>query len=553
MPAQEYWQRRFLKDKTMSVNDAEQFLRNNQKKIYEKASKEITEEIEKFYKKYADDNKISLSEARKKISAADFKNIDWDSYCQYSMDLSKELLDKKDTLPESIIADMEKEYKEHEKKIKTLAAKGNVTRLEILQADIENTILKTYDANQISIYDYLSKEYEDGYYKGIFNIQKAIGYGKNFAAVNENAIEKVLLGQQKRTNFSKNLYNHQKNLIREIKECLTVGMIRGETMNRMASRVHKRINVSYSNARRLVRTETAYAYEQAMFDSYKECGIERYQYMATLDNRTSDICQELDGQEFNIKDAMPGKNYPPMHPNCRSTTVAVFDDEKVTERIAKRPDGKYYSVPSNMAYKEWKEKHISEVPDDIREYVILDMNGNIAPVKERRNFHSVYKSLQPKVKKTLKNVNVKTGSPFGNGYSASENTIYIVNGAGKKEITHEIGHAIEKLFSYNELRSMKKSMVQGLGAEDILIAQGTDDSGNVVDNIFLVYNDKFIDKYQGRIYADSIEDCLDAQGNIDVDKMDEIVSVAYSYYVNNPKTMHKYFPEMYEFIRNGVE
>lgn len=553
MPGDEYWQKRFLKDKSLSVNEAELFIRKNQKKFYEKASMEITEEIEKFYQKYADDNKMSLSEAKKKISAAEFKEINWESYCQYDMDISKEIREKKDTLPGDMIARMEKEHQEYEDKIQTLAAKGNVTRLELLQQDIEKTILNTYDRNQVTIYDYLSKEYEDGYYRGIFNVQQGIGFGRNFAVVHTKAVEKVILGQQKRTNFSNRLYKHQKNLTREIKDCLTVGMIRGESVDKLAKRVQKRIDVSYNNAKRLVRTETAYALEQATLDSYQECGVEKYRFMATLDNRTSKICQDLDGQEFNIKDAVPGENYPPMHPNCRSTTVAVFDDDKVTERAARKEDGKAYTVPSNMKYKEWKEKYLPEVTDDIKKYVILDMNGKIAPVKEVTNFHSVYKNLQPKVKNALKNVTVKTGSPYGNGFSPSENTIYIVNGAGKKEIAHEIGHAIEKIFKRSELQSIKKNMVQGLGAKDIIVAQGIDDSGNVVDNIFLVYNDKFIDKYQGRIYADSIEECLDAQGNIDIDKMEEVVSVAYSYYVNNPKTMKKYFPELYEFIRNGVE
>lgn len=362
MPGSGYWQERFLRDKAFSINEAEKFIRRNQKKLYEEAANEIRKEIEKFYEKYAQENKISLAEAHKKLSAAEFKNIDWEAYCQYNIDLDRELKEKKETLPGNMVAAMEKEHMQYEEKIQTLAAKGRITQLELLQADIEKIILNTYDANQMNLYDYLSKEYEDGYYRGIFHLQQGIGFGRSFAVVHTKAVEKVILGQQKRSNFSQNLYRHKKNLTKEIKDCLTVGMIRGESVDKLSKRVQKRIDVSYSNAKRLVRTETAYVYEQATLDSYAECGAKKYRFMATLDHKTSEICQSLDGREFLVKEAMPGVNYPPMHPNCRSTTVAVFDDDKVTEKAARGADGKGYTVPSDMTYQEWAVTHAAGMP-----------------------------------------------------------------------------------------------------------------------------------------------------------------------------------------------
>ena len=110
-----------------------------------------------------------------------------------------------------------------------------------------------------------------------------------------------------------------------------------------------------------MRTETAYVYEQATKEAYEAAEIEWYEYLATLDNLTSEICRELDDKHFKVKDAMPGKNYPPIHPNCRSTTVCWFPDEeerkKLTQRIAKDEDGKYYEVPADMTYKQWAKLH----------------------------------------------------------------------------------------------------------------------------------------------------------------------------------------------------
>lgn len=362
MPNQEYWRKRYLQDKALSVNKAERFIRQKQKKLYEQASKEIIADIERFYEKYAEENKISLSDAKKRISNADFKEIDWEDYCQEDRELGQQLKEKKDSIPDDLRKTLEQNKRDHEEKIQTLAAKGNITRLELLQQDIEQTVLKTYNQNQLTIYDYLKKEYEDGYYRGIFNVQQGIGFGKSFAQVHTKAVEKVILSQQKRTNFSNTLYKHQKNLTEEIKKSLSVGMIRGESVDKIAKRVQQRIDVSYSNAKRLVRTETGYAFEQATLDSYAECGIEKYRFMATLDNKTSEICRNLDGKEFYVKDAVPGVNYPPMHPNCRSTTVAVHEKESVTERAARRNDGTGYTVPSDMTYREWKDRYVSGEP-----------------------------------------------------------------------------------------------------------------------------------------------------------------------------------------------
>ena len=54
--------------------------------------------------------------------------------------------------------------------------------------------------------------------------------------------------------------------------------------------------------------------------------------------------------------AIPGTNYPPMHPFCRSTTVAEFgeDEYKGLERRARDEDGKVVRVSADMTYEDWK-------------------------------------------------------------------------------------------------------------------------------------------------------------------------------------------------------
>jgi hypothetical protein len=101
--------------------------------------------------------------------------------------------------------------------------------------------------------------------------------------------------------------------------------------------------------------------------AYDECGIERYEFMATLDNRTSTVCAGLDGKIFDLKDKEVGVNYPPLHPHCRSSVAPVIDGltrEGLT-RSARDKDGKSTYVPRDMKYQEWKAWQEDGAPADV--------------------------------------------------------------------------------------------------------------------------------------------------------------------------------------------
>lgn len=359
--SKEYWNRRILVDKARIINNAEKYLQEHQAKLYGAAEKEIQLEVEKLYQKFAGQQKVSLADARRLIRDADFRKIDWEGMIRESLQLREQIRNGKGSLPAEIIQAMEKQHRELESRMAAYTKRGEIAYLELRRIEIDRKLLKLYDAQQMDIYDYLASEYDDGYYRQVFNTQQRIGYGKDFIKPNAAAVDKAILNQYQRQNFSQTLYSHCEHFSKDLKENLVTGLIRGENLDRMASRIRQRMGVSQSAAKRLVRTETAYIYEQATKDAYEECGIEEYEYLATLDNRTSEMCQELDGKHFKVKDALPGKNYPPMHPNCRSTTVCYFPDgkekKKQGSRLAKDGGGKYYEVPADMTYKQWIKKH----------------------------------------------------------------------------------------------------------------------------------------------------------------------------------------------------
>ena len=128
---------------------------------------------------------------------------------------------------------------------------------------------------------------------------------------------------------------------------------------KLADRISKRYYVSFSDARRLAETETAYIQEKASFEVYDRLGVEQYQILATLDSRTSYICRHLDGKVFDRKDAKVGVNTPPFHCYCRTTTIPYI--EGITDggtRAARDRNGKTEYIP-DMTYDEWEKNYVN--------------------------------------------------------------------------------------------------------------------------------------------------------------------------------------------------
>lgn len=103
--------------------------------------------------------------------------------------------------------------------------------------------------------------------------------------------------------------------------------------------------------------------------------VEEYEFVATLDGTTCDICGNMDGKRFRISDFEEGATAPPLHPRCRCVTVPYFNDaftrdEKRAARDEK-DDGKTHFI-RNMNYNDWKKQYVDK-PQFIKHdsYVIV--------------------------------------------------------------------------------------------------------------------------------------------------------------------------------------
>lgn len=210
----------------------------------------------------------------------------------------------------------------------------------------------------------LSTVYEDSVYKTAYETQKLRGEYSTFREVAkrdiETAISKPWATDGK--DFSTRIWENKAQLINTLQTEMTRSFMIGEGAAPLINRIQKRFNVSFSNARRLVETETAYVQEKGMLDTYEALDVEQYQILAVLDMKTSDICRHLDKKVFDKKDAKPGITAPPFHCYCRSTTTPYIDgitDGTGDTRAARDPvTGKTVFVESDLSYEAWYNKYV---------------------------------------------------------------------------------------------------------------------------------------------------------------------------------------------------
>ena len=191
---------------------------------------------------------------------------------------------------------------------------------------------------------------------------KRIWIGDTFTILDTKTIESIIARPwaPDGSNFSERIWRDREVLVNELQKELAQSFIRGDAPDTAIRNISKKMEVSKRAAGRLIMTESAFFADEAKARAFKELGVEEYQFLATLDMRTSDICQDMDLRVFKLSEMDIGVTWPPLHPWCRSTVIPHFEGN-IKQRWARDPKtGKGYYVP-NMSYKEWYKKYVGGV------------------------------------------------------------------------------------------------------------------------------------------------------------------------------------------------
>lgn len=231
--------------------------------------------------------------------------------------------------------------------------KARMARLEYLYAECwaesKKASMKHYKLETESHKETI----KHGYYKNIYDTAVGLKINPAFFGLNSRAVNEILNTQFVAGNYSKHIWKNTDKLARTLKEVIGSAVAKGEGYEKTARLIRTRFDVTKSEAIRLVRTETCYFQNQAEIKSLKEMGFKKYQFIATLDSRTSGVCRDHDKIVFDVDKAQAGFNLPPLHPNCRSTITAYLGKEyEADTRIARNENGVSEYV-ENVDYGEW--------------------------------------------------------------------------------------------------------------------------------------------------------------------------------------------------------
>ncbi|HBG8947618.1 TPA: minor capsid protein, partial [Clostridioides difficile] len=253
-------------------------------------------------------------------------------------------------------------------------------------------IYNTFDIQNNRVEKLLEESVKDSYYKSIYETQKHVGVGISFTKLDREALKDIITYPWSGKNFSQRIWKNRDLLSEVIKEEITQMTIRGESLKKISNRVSEKMDSSYENAMRLVQTEHGHFMGEADKRAYESQNVDKYQFLATLQGNTCEKCRNVDMKVFLVKDAIETKNYPPMHPRCRCTTIPYFEDEKVGTRTARLPEGKTYEVPSNLSYNEWYKKHvevaINREKENKNNVIINNIRKDIKDGKYNLNIHN---------------------------------------------------------------------------------------------------------------------------------------------------------------------
>ncbi|WP_112445675.1 minor capsid protein [Streptococcus sp. 596553] len=304
----EYWTERALQQEHNAQIVADRYMAQIGQSLAD-YNHQLVSEIEKFYARYAVDNKMTHAEAKQYLTdkeRREFKNVTLERFREMALnpDTPTPLLD-------------------------ALSYRHRISRKEALLAEIERLTAELYGKPD-GIHDKVTEALSDVYIKGKIHQAKNLAH---FGIIEKpilgvDAVKHKMASNWSGKTFSTNVWGHDAAVYKSISDTINKGLTGGWSIDRMARALSERTGVAYHRADTLVRTETTFYNNLATLDTIKELGGDHYEIVAVLDSRTSEICRLENHEVHSVKEYEPGRTAPPFHVRCRSTIRPAVKSDK---------------------------------------------------------------------------------------------------------------------------------------------------------------------------------------------------------------------------------
>lgn len=240
--------------------------------------------------------------------------------------------------------------------------KRMATMIDSLAADFVNV-----DRSAVAIINgELPATYANNFNWSTYQIEKSSKLNTSFTLKDKNTVKRLFEKDRKLLPVIKN--KDGKDLVwskKHVSGAIRQGILQGESIDKIAKRLKRALNMNYRSAVKNARTAMTAAQNAGRLDSYEraqELGIQgTKRWLATMDDRTRDEHVLLDGEPAEIDAPFVVDGYEIMYPgdpeaapemvyNCRCTMIYEFHGTKfdTAERFTRFED---------KSYEEWKAEH----------------------------------------------------------------------------------------------------------------------------------------------------------------------------------------------------
>lgn len=430
MNSQQYWRKRVLYAKQKELNseaDYEDAMRSRLKDL----ENEFAKEAQSWLSKYAKENDQTLKEAAEYL-----KNIDTSKF-------------------DMTLAEFEAKAKAggFDQELNSAYYKQRIARLQKLHHQFADLAVKYARPEEQNLAVGLAKQYQDTYLLDNYNKYLVVGgLDIDLAHFNEQELKNIVYQPWQGNDFSKRIWN---NYTKVMPDVLTDVMFRGTALGYSHDRVEQMLRdrfqgVLQKNLHRLVVTEMGHAAEQATLQFYKDSKIDQYQYLATLESHTCDICAHLDERIFYVKNKKEGINYPLIHPYCRCTTIPYMKDlPDIISRWSRDPitgEGKFVR---NQPYSQWVKNSGQKLLNFTEWKKIQGIKplrlGMLKALPGAKLTYEEERAVRDYVSSDSFKINYK----LRNGYELSDK---------EEELVHNLDSALDKIPKYNKAEKLQKSI-----------------------------------------------------------------------------------------------
>lgn len=301
----DYWKKR-SNDIMRYVDSTDIDMFAELQKIYAEESAKIQHDLFAFVTKYADDNKLSYSDALQRLRGVDLSDYQANA---------KKYFKQAEKDPELL------------KRLNEQYASSKVTRFDALNLEMTYKIGVMQGIIEKSFENYLKSTAKYAYRKIM---------GGNGGALNEPALKELINTPFNGYNYSEQVWGNTDALAKDLREVLKRGFIRGASAREMASELAKKYNVARARAQTLIRTDGTAIVNRSAIKRYEESGLKYYRISVHLDDRTTETCQAIakENKRYKIDEFETGITAPPFHYNCRSAVIP--DEEELDEQSLRK-------------------------------------------------------------------------------------------------------------------------------------------------------------------------------------------------------------------------